>query len=154
MGGEIGGPCAHRLRTTCQLLVDHSTAGRGSLHVLDSPTPGAYAWPDGRIYVTRGLSDLVADEELAAAVAHELRHHPSTHRATPPSSVLGHASDTPTDEEARADAIGVSLLREEHVPPAAMRRMLEKLNTSPALPAGARQAIRSRIDRLSRQFGA
>jgi len=43
-------------------------------HVLESPGLRAYAWPDGNIFVTRGLMDVASDPELQAAVAHELGH--------------------------------------------------------------------------------
>jgi Zn-dependent protease with chaperone function len=35
---------------------------------------GAWAWPGGRIEVSRALIDRLDDEQLAAALAHELGH--------------------------------------------------------------------------------
>ena len=34
----------------------------------------AFAYPGGRIFVTRGLLDMTTDEELAAVIGHEIGH--------------------------------------------------------------------------------
>jgi len=78
---------------------------------------GAWAWPDGRIEVSRALVDRLDEEELAAALAHELGHlldggHLPVGTAGlddgPPLGLRGAAG---ADEaEARADRIGCALL--------------------------------------------
>src|SRR5262249_17752321 len=75
------------------------------------------AWPDGRIEVSRALVDRLDEEELAAALAHELGHlleggHLPVGTAGlddgPPLGLRGAAG---ADEaEARADRIGCALL--------------------------------------------
>ncbi len=44
------------------------------IHVLNSPSPAAFSFPDGSIYVARGLAERLTNDELAAAIAHELGH--------------------------------------------------------------------------------
>ena len=38
------------------------------------PAVTAYGWRGGNLFLTRGLVDVMDDDELAAAVAHELGH--------------------------------------------------------------------------------
>jgi predicted Zn-dependent protease len=46
-----------------------------SFHVLDTQIRNAFGLPNGRIFLTRGMLELVTDEdELAAVIAHELAH--------------------------------------------------------------------------------
>ena len=78
---------------------------------------GAWAWPDGRIEVSRALIDRLDDEELAAALAYELGHlldggHLAVSRAglddgPPPGLRVAAGAD---EVEARADRIGCALL--------------------------------------------
>ena len=49
-------------------------------HVVDDPTPNAFALPGGFIYVTRGLVDLLASEaQLASVLGHEVAHVTARH---------------------------------------------------------------------------
>jgi len=49
-------------------------------HVVDDPTPNAFALPGGYIYVTRGLLTLMNSEaELAAVLGHEIGHVTARH---------------------------------------------------------------------------
>jgi len=51
--------------------------------VLDSPAVNAFALPDGRLYVTRGLLALANDSaEIAAVMAHEIAHVTLRHAST------------------------------------------------------------------------
>lgn len=44
-------------------------------HVVDDPTPNAFALPGGYVYVTRGILSLITTEdELAGVMAHEIIH--------------------------------------------------------------------------------
>ncbi len=46
-----------------------------SVEILNSPTINAFALPNGKVYVTRGLLELARDEgEVAAVIAHEIAH--------------------------------------------------------------------------------
>ena len=101
--------------------------------ILNSAEPGAYAWPDGQLYVTRGLATQLTDDELAAALAHELGHLLADGHLHPPASLHGETVGQ-ADVEARADATGQQLLLAAGLPPDAMPRMLHKLHE--AMPAG------------------
>ena len=43
-----------------------------AVQVLDSADPAAFSWPSGEVFVTRRLVDLLDDDELGAAIAHEM----------------------------------------------------------------------------------
>jgi hypothetical protein len=90
--------------------------------------PGAWAWPGGPILVGDALVDLLDDDELTAAVAHELGHLQADGSWRGPSSALEGADDP--DAEARADALGCRLLALRGIPPAASVRLLEKLGAA------------------------
>jgi predicted Zn-dependent protease len=52
-------------------------------HVVDDPSPNAFALPGGYIFVTRGLMGLMTNEaELAAVVGHEIGHVTARHSVT------------------------------------------------------------------------
>lgn len=87
---------------------------------------GAWAWPDGRIRVSRALVDLLDDAELMAALAHEVGHLLDRgDLSPPPAALLGGAEGD--DPELRADQIGRRLLEARGLPPEAMGRMLAKV---------------------------
>lgn len=49
-------------------------------HVVDDPTPNAFALPGGFIYVTRGMMNLMTSEaELAGVLGHEIAHVTARH---------------------------------------------------------------------------
>lgn len=92
---------------------------------------GAWAWPDGRIEVSRALVDRLDDEELAAALAHELAHLlDGGHLRVPNAGLddgapLGLRGASGANEvEARADRIGCALLARHGIRCEAMARML------------------------------
>jgi predicted Zn-dependent protease len=52
-------------------------------HVVDDPSPNAFALPGGYIFITRGLMDLITNEaELAAVLGHEIGHVTARHSVT------------------------------------------------------------------------
>jgi hypothetical protein len=85
---------------------------------------GAWAWPGGPVRVSDALVDLVDDDELAAAIAHELGHLQDDGTWSGPRAVLG------ADGEARADELGCRLLASRGIPAAATVSLLEKLGPS------------------------
>ena len=49
-------------------------------HVIDDPTPNAFALPGGPVFVTRGLVTLMNSEaQLATVVGHEIGHVTARH---------------------------------------------------------------------------
>jgi Zn-dependent protease with chaperone function len=88
---------------------------------------GAWAWPDRRIRVSRALVDLLDDNELAAALGHELGHLLDRgDLPAPPVALLGGSGGD--DLEVRADQIGCRLLAARGIAPA-MAEMLAKVST-------------------------
>src|SRR5947209_7009762 len=69
-GGLSDGPPPPAIVGACALLATPLSHVR----VLASNRPCAYAWPDGDIFVTRGLVSLLGEDELAAVLAHEMGH--------------------------------------------------------------------------------
>ena len=87
---------------------------------------GPWAWPDGRVRVSRALVDLLDDDELAAVLAHELGHLLDRgDLPAPPAALLGGAGGD--DPELRADRIGCRLLADRGTNTDAMARMLTKV---------------------------
>lgn len=82
----------------------------------------AFAWPDGSVLVTRDLVDLLDDDQLAAALAHEIGHLVNGGHVAAPATLAG----TPVDDqpERHADRTGCRLLAARGRSPDAMRRML------------------------------
>lgn len=127
-------------------------AGKGEcVCVLECGGVCAYGWPDGRLFVTRGLVDLLDDRELAAALAHELGHLLDDGHLHGLVSLRGCQSGG--DAEARADAIGARLLDEAGVGAGAMVGMLEKVEAAPGVRPGCREAVERRIGLLRGEGG-
>jgi predicted Zn-dependent protease len=94
---------------------------------------GAWAWPDGRIEVSRALVDRLDDDELRAAIAHELGHLIDRgHLHGAPKALAGEAADL----ERRADRIACTLLCNGGVPVDAMGRMLGTIAAATRDPGG------------------
>jgi predicted Zn-dependent protease len=82
-GGEYSAPSAKRIvdQVVARLA---STSGqadsRYEVTLLNSPVVNAFALPNGRLYLTRGLLALANDEaEIASVVAHEIAHVQARH---------------------------------------------------------------------------
>jgi Zn-dependent protease with chaperone function len=129
-----------------------ASACRGNpvrVRVLSNDAIAAYGWRGGSVFVTRGLVDLLDDEELAAAVAHELGHLlDDGGKVTTVTGLSGHDGTAALDVESRADRIGVDLLTRHNIAPEAMTRMLTKVRRAAAIPADGREALGRRIELL------
>jgi len=119
-----------------------------SAHVLDSDAAGAYAWADGRIFVTHGLIRRLDDEQLAAVIAHELGHLINESAVPSRQSMSLSGQDDPRQAEARADATGVALLEAAGLAAyPAMRGMLQTLRDAPG-NGPFRKSLTRRIELL------
>lgn len=133
-GGLATGPAqARAARALARLALPDGQ--RPGVQVLADDALGAFAWPDGRIVVTRGLVDGVGDAALAAAVAHEVGH-----------LVLGgHLDgnglprDGRADDEAAADRVARALLERSGLDVGALTDLLAALEAR-AAPASRRRA--------------
>lgn len=133
-----------------QGVADRLAAGNPELKVrvcvLAMRAPSAFSWPDHSVFVTRGLLDRATDDELAAAIAHELGHLLNDGHAH---AAFGLHGDQHLDAEARADATGVELLAARNISATAMPTMLAKVRDGGNLPEFRRQALRQRIELLN-----
>jgi predicted Zn-dependent protease len=96
------------------------------VYVLGSDSIGAFAWPDGSLYVHHRLVDALDDQELAAVLAHELGHLMNASLILAPATL--HGCDASIEDEVHADARGVDTLKAAGLDPAAMRSMLTKVD--------------------------
>jgi predicted Zn-dependent protease len=147
-GGEMDGDRAQRLAVVCQSLrpaVDRPI----SVHVLNMDSACAFSWPDGRIYVSRGLIDCVDDSELAAALAHEMGHLLADGKMKSVVALGGCYGSGNMDCESRADDIGVQLLAARGIRRDAMASLLTKVAASPGVSPVTRQSIQNRVRRIS-----
>jgi predicted Zn-dependent protease len=101
--------------------------------------------------VTRGLMDLLNDDELAAAIAHELGHLINDGHLHTVVSLRGYCR-TP-DAEARADATGVELLRSRGINPGSMDRMLRKIENCPEIGPRCRSGLAWRLRLVDESLG-
>jgi Zn-dependent protease with chaperone function len=113
------------------------------IHLLANRRPAAFAWPDRHIYVTTGLLALLDDDELTAALAHELGHLQARDRHM--AALRGPAAD---DIEARADALGCELLKAGGIRTGVLARALAKVRDAPDTPGQCREALTRRIEWL------
>lgn len=101
--------------------------------VVPGAAPGAWAWPDGRVELSAGLVRRCDDDQLAAALAHEIGHlladgHVAWPRALDPTGA-GASSD-----EARADLHAMALLVEAGIPRRAIADLLRVLEAARVAP--------------------
>lgn len=145
-GGVVRGARLERVQAA------FATLGRPAdravhVHVLESDSIGAYGWPDGNLFVTRGLVDLLNDQELAATVAHELGHLLNDGHLHAVVSLRG--CWVSPDAEARADAIGMRLLAGRGVGRDAMVSMLTKVRSTLGASPTCQQQLARRIELLT-----
>lgn len=130
----------------CRQLAAETFTQPIPIHVLAEDRLCGYAWPGGSIFITRGLMTAATDEEVAAAIAHEMGHL-LARRSYPTVFALAGGSDS-HDIEAQADAIGCFLLRVKGGCPSAMGRLLQKVKDSSLTPAPVRLSLAHRIELL------
>ncbi len=82
-GGEYRAPSVRRAieDIVARLVQRQGGTGRNyEVTLLDSPIVNAFALPNGRLYVTRGLLALANDRaEIASVIAHEIAHVEARH---------------------------------------------------------------------------
>jgi Zn-dependent protease with chaperone function len=161
-GGCLEGSWQTRAAFAAQPLIARCTGVHVCIAVLETEKVGAFGWPNGHIFVTRGLVDRLNNAELAAAIAHELGHLLDSGRLRmigkdSESSKTVDSSDSDRhdpDREVRADAAGLQLLRADNIPPQSMLSMLRKVETCGALTPSGRLAVDRRLQLLSTSLGA
>ncbi|ACL60740.1 M48 family metalloprotease [Methylobacterium nodulans] len=167
-GGEYRAPAALRLVSDVTDRLVKATERPDETYavtLLDSPAVNAFALPNGRLYVTRGLLALANDSsELAAVLAHEIAHVTLRHanartemalRSELVSKVVADVLKDPAtgallqdqsrfvlakfsrSQEFEADQTGVRTLSRAGYDPFGAARFLNSLNRATALRAGS-----------------
>ena len=117
-----------------QVVPPDTAPGAIDLGLSTRDALGAWSWPDGRIRASCALVDLLDDEELAAALAHEIGHLlDGGHLAGEPTALSGIRGTI--GSEARADVLGCRLLAAQGRQPTALPRMLRTV-AAHLTPAG------------------
>jgi predicted Zn-dependent protease len=166
-GGEAKAPAVTRLLTEITDRLVQASDRPDQAYVvtlLDSPVINAFALPNGRLYVTRGLVALANDSsEVAAVLAHEIAHVTLNHasarselelRSALVSKVVADVLNDPDtgaqlknqsrfalarfsrEQELEADATGVKTLAAAGYDPFAASRFLTALNRTIQLKQG------------------
>jgi predicted Zn-dependent protease len=149
-GGARGDARIAKVRSACALL-GKIPIKMPQVQVLSSSVACAYSWPNGNIFVTHGLVDLLDDRELAAAISHEMGHLLNDGHLHGVVSLRGCCVSP--DIEARADATGVRLLETCGVDRSAMISMLRKVESSAEVPPSCQKRIEWRICLLAQLAG-
>lgn len=163
-GGEYRAPAAKQLLEDLVARIARKAPQATLAYevtILNSATPNAFALPNGRLYVTRGLLALANDTaEAAAVLAHEMAHVVAKHAseraelqlrsalvAKVATDVLNDSAAGPAlqaqsklsiasfsrQQELEADRIGVGLLARAGIDPYGAQRFLVQLGRSPVL---------------------
>lgn len=153
-GLVVGQPAATAAEAAIQRLSIRSlSVPELSIEVLDCNRPLAYAWPCGRLFVTRGLVETLTADELVAAIAHEVGHLLADPAPTRDVALSGIASDHRDHDacEAAADIAGRRLLADSGIDNSAMIAMLRKVASHPETSPAIRRGMLYRAELLRRQ---
>lgn len=116
--------------------------------VLNCAAPCAFSWADGRLFISHGLLTLATDDELSAAIAHELGHLVADRRLVGSAMAL-EGRDRAQDAEQRADAIARRLMAQAGVADDALARVLRKVASDRHTDALCRAQIAKRLVKLA-----
>jgi len=147
--------CAAReaaLATMCASLLATTQTDPASLRlrVLRAGPAGAYAFPPNAVYVTARAFERWPEDELTAAVAHELGHLLDQPWASDsPAGLIADATPGHLATEMRADRIGRRLLRDAGQDPTALSRLLSRLVADAHTRADTRAHLSRRIAALA-----
>ncbi|MDQ3439452.1 MAG: M48 family metalloprotease [Planctomycetota bacterium] len=153
-GGVLAGAPQQRAdRALARLRASGALNQSLTVSVLNTRSVAAFCWRSGAVFVTRGLLDLLDDDELAAAIAHESGHL-LLDGHLPAAAALDGCRRMPgsrvgEEAEMAADLMGRELLRLAGVSEDALPRLLGKLARDPAATAACRNHLSRRIARLN-----
>ncbi|MAX27503.1 MAG: hypothetical protein CMJ19_23655 [Phycisphaeraceae bacterium] len=146
-GGILVDQRHQRLNQTCHRLAPACHDIVIDPHVLDSNNLAAYSWPNGELYVTRGMIDAASPDELASVVAHEIGHLIAHHNHSDATTMLlGQKHDV--NPEIQSDALGCRILAACNISTTAMLHTLQKVKQSTPTHDPAHALLNQRILRL------
>jgi Zn-dependent protease with chaperone function len=144
-GGFASQSVQERAQAALNALQYSSSNAR--VYVLESPSAAAYAWPDGSIFLTSALLDMLESQEIAAVIAHELGHLCDRPRPGDASALLGKAQHL--DDESRADEFACDLLRRSGLAPLTLASALRKVQLATGISDRQRKSILDRVSRIT-----
>lgn len=147
LGGVDASESRQRLEAARDRLLPEGLRSQIKVEVLCASEPAAFSWDDGSVFATNGLLRLLNDDELAAAVAHEVGHVFNNRGGRQVLNLRGRSDAAAAEFE--ADAAGMSLIEQASIPPASMTTMLVKVRDAAALNSRCRTGMTQRILRLS-----
>lgn len=161
-GGELVQDARQqRLDRIAKQLSDATLNGPLTVTILDSDRITAYSWPNGEIFVTAGLLDACTDQQVAAAIAHEVGHLLNDGHLKTRQGVQGLGGNAPhahdhnnsnNDIEIEADAMGCRLLSAAQLDPQAMASLLQTVREQSPV-AKVKAAMSRRIAAISAAYG-
>lgn len=149
-GGVVLDQRESRVRALCEQLTRDVVRTPVRIHVLANHALAAYSWSTGDIYVSSGLVDLLADDQLRACIAHEMGHLLNDRHCDAVAALQGggrHGDAAGYDEEKAADATGARLLTLHGYRPQALADALQRVHDRAGCD-GPRTALASRIGAL------
>jgi hypothetical protein len=140
-------------RALGRLAASGAISRRLRIAVLDTDRPVAFCWRSGSVLVGRGLVELLDDDELCAAVAHEAGHL-LVDGHLPGATALDGCRRTSgrcaaEDAEVAADLMGRELLRASSVPEDALARLLNTLALHGTTAPTCRDHLARRMAKLA-----
>jgi len=145
--GGFASQSAHQ-RAQAALNALQYSSQNARVYVLESPSDAAYAWPDGSIFLTSALLEILEPQEIAAVIAHELGH--LSDRPTPSQASALFGKSQHLDDESRADEFACDLLQRSGLAPRALASALRKVQLAPGISDQQRQALLERVNRIAR----
>lgn len=141
-GGEVSDQRVDRVAAIAATLRPKSGDTTFCVHVLQNRSVTAYSWSNGDVFLSAGLVDTATDNEIAAAIAHELGHlinDAASHRAVSLGGVEGSL-----EIEERADDSGIQILAAAGLSSKALVSLLTKVSNAANLRQ-TREEIDARI---------
>lgn len=145
-GGEVCDARLERVRGIAGTLPAQVNGHPIQLHVLQSDAVVAYSWPSGEVFLSAGLVNIATDDEIAAAIAHELGHLLNDAPGRDALSLRGGGGSL--EIEASADATGAKLLATTGHSAMALNTLLWKVRAA-SNSVECRSEISERIKRLT-----
>jgi hypothetical protein len=148
-GGELTDARLIRVDAIGGALPQNAIPVAVKFHVLNTAAITAYSWDSGDIFISAGLVDAATDDEITAAIAHEMGHLVNAGDVGV-SGLRGNNGGLNVEE--RADATGVGLIQKTSRPPAALISLLTKVRAASA-SADSKEEIQKRINLLRSRLG-
>ena len=143
-GGFASPSSQARAQTALNALQFNSQEVR--VYVLQSPGLTACAWPDGSVFLTSALVELLEPQEISAVIAHELGHLRRRPLSGNASALLGKPPHL--DDESRADEFAAELLHQSGIAPHALAAALRKVQSTAQLSDPQRESLARRANHL------